>query len=50
MPDRTAKAIALALLIALMAIFAWAIYTTTAQCHAIDGTTVRGLFWLECIK
>ena len=28
----------------------WAICATVSQCNAIGGTTVRGLFWLECIK
>jgi hypothetical protein len=23
---------------------------TSMQCYDVDGTVVRGLFWLECIK
>jgi hypothetical protein len=44
------EAIALTLLAVLAAIFIWILYTTTTQCHADGGTTVRGLIWLECIK
>jgi hypothetical protein len=40
----------LALLIGTCGLFLWAMVQTTSQCHAIGGTTVRGLFWLECIK
>lgn len=27
-----------------------AIYTTWRDCSSTGGTTVRGLFWLECIN
>ena len=28
----------------------WFLLQTVSQCNATGGTTVRGLFWLECIK
>jgi hypothetical protein len=28
----------------------WALFQTTSQCHAVSGTVVRGLVWLECIQ
>jgi hypothetical protein len=40
----------LALLIGTGCLVIWAMVQTTSQCNAIGGTTVRGLFWLECIK
>ena len=40
----------LALLIGIACLTLWATFISRAQCHAIGGTTVRGLFWLECIK
>lgn len=44
------RAISAALLALPVAAFVWAICATVSQCNAIGGTTVRGLFWLECIK
>jgi hypothetical protein len=49
MTDRS-RAIALAAGLTILAIAWSAILHTVAQCHAAGGTTVRGLFWLECIK
>lgn len=43
----TKQAICLALLAGFII---WAAFTTTVQCSAIGGTTVRGLVWLECVK
>ena len=45
-----AQAIFLALLAGFTGLTLWAAFTTTVQCSAIGGTTVRGLVWLECIK
>jgi hypothetical protein len=42
--------ILLALLLGIGGLALWALFQTTSQCNAIGGTTVRGLFWLECIK
>jgi hypothetical protein len=44
------QAICLALLAGFTVLTLWAMFITTSQCHAIGGTTVRGLVWLECIK
>ena len=44
-----ARSFALTLLLPL-ALLLWALFHTAAQCHAAGGTTVRGLFWLECIR
>lgn len=44
------KTILLALLISFACLTLWAAFVSRSQCHAIGGTTVRGLFWLECIK
>ena len=44
-----ARSFALVLLLPL-ALLLWALFHTAAQCHAAGGTTVRGLFWLECIR
>jgi hypothetical protein len=40
----------LALMVIIGCLVIWAMVQTTSQCNAIGGTTVRGLFWLECIK
>jgi len=40
----------LALMVIIGCLVLWALFQTVSQCHAISGTTVRGLFWLECIK
>ena len=45
-----AETILLALLIGVACLTLWAAFASRAQCHAIGGTTVRGLIWLECIK
>jgi hypothetical protein len=39
-----------ALLIGVACLALWATFISRSQCDAIGGTTVRGLFWLECIK
>ena len=44
-----ARCLVLALLLPL-ALLLWALFHTAAQCHLAGGTTVRGLFWLECIQ
>ena len=49
MTDRS-QAIALAVFLSILSVALWALFHTAAQCHAVGGTTVRGLFWLECIK
>lgn len=49
MTDRS-QAIALAVSLSILSVALWALFHTAAQCHAVGGTTVRGLFWLECIK
>lgn len=48
-PDR-AEAILLTLTTGLGCLALWFLFHTVSQCNAIGGTTVRGLFWLECIK
>jgi hypothetical protein len=35
---------------ALVLALVWSLFLTAARCHAAGGTTVRGLFWLECIQ
>ena len=45
-----AETILLALMAVIGCLVLFAAFTTTVQCNAIGGTTVRGLFWLECIK
>ena len=49
MPDRS-LAIALAVSLSILSVALWATFHTAVQCHAVGGTTVRGLFWLECIR
>lgn len=45
-----AQAILLALMAGIACLTLWAAFISRSQCHAIGGTTVRGLIWLECIK
>lgn len=45
-----AQAILLALVAGIGCLALWFLFQTVSQCNAIGGTTVRGLFWLECIK
>ena len=45
-----AQAILLALMAGIGCLALWFLFQTVSQCNAIGGTTVRGLFWLECIK
>ena len=46
----TAQAIVLALMVLIGCLVLWALFQNTSQCHAVDGTVVRGFFWLECIQ
>ena len=43
------RAIATVVALGILVLALWAMFHTVAQCNAIGGTTVRGLFWLECI-
>ena len=45
-----AETILLALMTGIGCLTLWFLFQTVSQCSAIGGTTVRGLFWLECIK
>ena len=45
-----AETILLALMTGVGCLALWFLFETVSQCNAIGGTTVRGLFWLECIK
>jgi hypothetical protein len=49
MTDRS-QAIALIVGLTTLAIALSAMLHTALQCHAVGGTTVRGLIWLECIR
>jgi hypothetical protein len=48
--NERAQSLALAILQFAFALLLWALFHTAAQCHSEGGTTVRGLFWLECIR
>ena len=48
MADRY-QAIATVVALGILVLALWAVSHTVAQCNAIGGTTVRTLFWLECI-
>jgi hypothetical protein len=40
----------LALMAVIVCLALWASFQTISECHAVGGTVVRGLVWLECIK
>jgi hypothetical protein len=41
---------AIAVLVAVVVVVLIGMHGTWRDCKAAGGTTVRGLFWLECIK
>jgi hypothetical protein len=45
-----AETILLTLMAGIGCLALWFLFQTVSQCNAMGGTTVRGLFWLECIK
>ena len=45
-----AQIISLVLMAVIVGLVLWALFQTTSECHAVGGTVVRGLTWLECIK
>lgn len=48
MTDRY-QVIATVVALGILVLALWALLNAVAECNAIGGTTVRGLFWLECI-